>query len=94
MLLKSANFFYNHKIRAIVRKWHCYDDNYCNPVVYDEQQICNNLSLHETQELCRLVCGNYRGLWPQPYNIIELSHSYVPININKIRLEKKISFFN
>lgn len=40
---------------------------------------------HGTQELCRLVCGPYRGLWPQPTGQVKFSDHYVPVNTQTVR---------
>lgn len=71
---------------AIVRKWYCNDKHFCVPALSPNMNGYTNTSLHQTQELCRLICGKNRGLWPVPYDIMDLSDNYITFNIDKLRL--------
>lgn len=39
---------------------------------------------HDSQELCRLVCGTHRGLWPLPTGLFVLGKTYVPFKADNL----------
>lgn len=89
MQKKNCFSIINGNCSATVRKWYCRDKKFCVPVLSSNVNIYTNTSLHQTQELCRLVCGKNRGLWPMPYEIIDLSDNYISVNIDKLSFDYK-----
>lgn len=70
------------------RKYVCNEDTgFCTQQILDFQRLIQRMDpprLHETQELCRLVCGDSRGLWPLPTGDINLSRDYIPFKTKNV----------
>lgn len=83
-LLISINFSAIESYQ-ISNEWWCRNETDCLP--WNEEKNPPVERLFETQNLCRLMCGKFGGLWPRPSGMCELAKSTMTITTNLIRQE-------
>ncbi|KAL7040166.1 hypothetical protein ACKWTF_000296 [Chironomus riparius] len=65
--------------------WYCRDDHYCLPLRNNNEQ--STVQTFQNQNICRLMCGKFGGLWPKPTLKCNLEKSTVGVNAELIRFE-------
>lgn len=60
--------------------WICQNEGDCRPKKGIEADI-----VYENQNICRLLCGKYGGLWPKPTVQCNLGKSIIDVNTELIR---------
>lgn len=66
--------------------WYCRNDTDCLPWKANNQ-ISPPSETYESQNLCRLMCGKYRGIWPQVTGTCDISKSVISVNTNLIHFD-------
>jgi len=67
--------------------WKCMNDTFCVHTETNPHLLSTFDETHESQDLCRLICGKYRGLWPQPTGQIKLARNYIPFDAKAISFD-------
>ncbi|KAG5675281.1 hypothetical protein PVAND_005195 [Polypedilum vanderplanki] len=66
-------------------KWYCRNNMDCLP--WESKNTETLPKIYETQNLCRLMCGKFRGLWPQVTRICNIEKSVNPVNFELITFD-------
>lgn len=64
-------------------EWWCRNETDCLP--WKEENNSPVDRVFETQNMCRLMCGKYGGLWPRPSGICDIEKSTMSFNTDYIR---------
>lgn len=66
-------------------EWFCKNDADCRPWKMSQENAVENV--YENQNICRLLCGKFGGLWPKPTGACELGKAVMDVNTDLIRWE-------
>lgn len=72
-------------------KWICSTDGKCVRQ-HTDKDITTNPTF-ESQNVCRLVCGKYGALWPQPTGRTTLGNELIQISPDQIRSYFFLTFY-
>jgi hypothetical protein len=64
-------------------QWYCKNETDCLP--WKNGSGSSSVEIYENQNVCKLMCGQFAGLWPKPTGKCDIEKSFVRVNSELIR---------